>query len=77
MSLWTVHAARAHLSDLVARAERGEEIVIARAGVPAVRIVPYTAHAEAPRVPGSAKGELSVPDDFDDPLPPELLAAFR
>lgn len=40
---YNVHYAKTHLSELLARVERGEEIVIARAGKPVVRLEPYTA----------------------------------
>ena len=77
MSVWNVHVAKAHLSDLLARVERGEEVVIARAGVPAARIVRYTTPDPTRREPGSARDEFTVPDDFNDPLPPEMLGGFQ
>lgn len=59
--------AKTRLSELVAAAERGEEVVIARSGSPAVRLVPI-----APRYPpvalGSLAGEIEVGDNFDRPL---------
>lgn len=59
--------AKTRLSELVAAAERGEEVVIARSGAPAVRLVPV-----APRFPpvalGSMEGQIEVGDDFDAPL---------
>lgn len=55
---------------------RGEEVVIARAGVPVARMV---AVGKQPKVrrPGSAKGQFTVPENFDDPLPNDIMAAFR
>lgn len=50
LAQFNMHEAKAHLSRLVERAETGEEIVIARAGKPVVKLVPYL-YAEA-RVPG-------------------------
>lgn len=67
-----VQDAKARLSELVARAERGEEVVIARAGRPAVRLVPVSAR---PRAFGTM--HLTVPDTFDDPLPEDELAAWE
>lgn len=59
-----VHAAKTNLSRLLERAEAGEEIVIARAGKPVARLVPYV--AERPkRVFGSMKGEIIIHGDFD------------
>jgi prevent-host-death family protein len=65
-----VHEAKTHFSELVARVERGEEIVIARAGTPVAKLVPLTA---LPRRPlGLFKGQIWMSDDFDDPLPDEF-----
>ena len=68
-----VHQAKTQLSRLLERVERGEEIVIARNGRPIARIVPM---GQQPRKPGRFKGLISVPDDFNDPLPDDVLAAF-
>jgi prevent-host-death family protein len=70
-----VHEAKTHLSRLLERVERGEEIVIARGGTPIARLVPYRAD-RTPRQPGALEGRIKVSDDFDAPLPPEVLAAF-
>lgn len=70
-----VAEAKARLSELVQRAARGEEIVIARNGEPQARIV-----ALAPRrirVPGKGAGKWTIADDFDAPLPAEVLSAFE
>jgi len=69
-----IHEARTHLSRLVERAEAGEEILIARAGRPAARLVPVSAKGE--RTLGTLRGRIRIGDDFDDPLPPEIAAAF-
>lgn len=71
-----MHEAKTHLSRLVDRAAAGEEIVIARAGRPAARLVPLSA-ARPPRQPGYWEGKGHIHDDFDDPLPAEIEAAFR
>jgi prevent-host-death family protein len=68
-----VQEAKTRLSDLLARAERGEEIVIARSGVPVARLVP-TAGVPA-RVFGGET--FVVPDDFDASLPESELAAWE
>lgn len=68
-----VQEAKAHLSQLLARAEAGEDVVIGRAHRPVVRLVPV----DAP--PGRTFGtmrNLVVPDDFDAPLPADELAAW-
>ena len=57
------------------RGQRGEEIVIARGGRPIARLVPF-AGERGPRQPGALRGRLQIADDFDAPLPQEVLAAF-
>jgi prevent-host-death family protein len=68
-----VQDAKTRLSDLLARAERGEEIVIARAGVPVARL---TAVAEAPPRVFGGEGFV-VPDDFDAVLSDTELSAWE
>jgi len=68
-----VHEAKTQLSKLIAAAEAGEEVVIARAGTPAVRLVPCEPERE-PRTPGNLK--IWIADDFDE-LDEETAAAFR
>ena len=70
-----IHEAKTHLSRLLERVEQGEEIVIARGGRPIARLVPFTADL-MPRQPGALQGRIEVADDFDAPLPPDVLAAF-
>jgi prevent-host-death family protein len=61
-----MHAAKTHLSRLVARAAKGEGFIIARAGKPLVKVVPLNARdASVPRRLGFLAGEITVPDDFD------------
>ncbi|MEE9132510.1 MAG: type II toxin-antitoxin system prevent-host-death family antitoxin [Gemmatimonadota bacterium] len=72
---YNIYEAKTRLSELVERAARGEEIVIAKNGTPRARLVPM-ATAEAPRTPGGWSGGLWVADDFDEPLPPEILRSF-
>lgn len=75
METVNIHQAKANLSRLIQRVEAGEEIVIARGGKPVARLVPR-APERKPRVFGRLKGRIKIADDFDDPLPDELLAAF-
>jgi prevent-host-death family protein len=70
-----IHEAKTHLSRLVERVEAGEEVVIARAGRPVARLVPYRARRE-PRRPGGWEGRVTMAPDFDDPIP-DLLDAFE
>lgn len=71
-----VHEAKTHFSKLIARVLLGEEITIARAGRPVARLVP-TAARPIRRAPGSAAGKVQVADDFDAPLPDEVLKEFN
>ena len=75
MKTYNVHAAKTHLSRLIEEAAAGEEVVIARAGRPVARLLPFEARAE-PRRPDLLKGKIWIADDFDDPLPEEIMAAF-
>jgi prevent-host-death family protein len=70
-----IHAAKTHLSRLVERVERGEEIVIARAGRPVARLVPYRLRQE-PRKPGLWKGQIWLADDWDTPAVNADIAAL-
>jgi prevent-host-death family protein len=63
-----MHDAKSRLSELVAAAERGEEVVIARNGVPAARLVAVTPE-HAPVRLGVLAGEIELGPDFDEPLP--------
>jgi prevent-host-death family protein len=71
-----IHEAKTHLSKLVDRAAAGSEIVIAKAGKPVARLVPL-APARPARKLGALKGKLRVPDNFDAPLPANVLAGFE
>lgn len=70
-----IHAAKTHLSRLVERAAAGEEIVIAKAGAPMARLVPYR-HELRPRRPGALAGKVWMSDDFDAP-DDEVVRAFE
>jgi prevent-host-death family protein len=70
-----VHEAKTHLSRLLQRVAGGEEIVIARAGKPIARLVPVEPRPQ--RVIGQDEGLFEIPDDFDAPLPDEVLALFE
>ena len=60
-----VHEAKTHLSRLLERVEAGEEVVIARAGRPIARLVPYAMRTQ-PRPLGIWKGQVVIGPDFDD-----------
>ncbi|MGH2499289.1 MAG: type II toxin-antitoxin system Phd/YefM family antitoxin [Candidatus Limnocylindria bacterium] len=71
-----IHEAKTHLSRLIERVRRGEEITLAKAGRPVARIVPLVPRVDR-RVPGTARGRITVAPDFDAPLPKDLLKRFE
>lgn len=71
-----IYEAKTQLSRLVERAAAGEEIIIARAGKPRARLVALPSKPPK-RVPGLLKGKIWISDDFNDPLPDDILAAFE
>jgi prevent-host-death family protein len=70
-----IHEAKTHLSRLVDRAAAGEEIVIAKAGKPMAKLVPFQ-KAPPKRKLGRWKGKVWMAPDFDE-LPSDILAAFN
>lgn len=69
-----VHEAKTHLSRLLQDVARGEEVEIARRGVVVARLVPPR---PAVRAFGVDRGRYTVPDDFDAPLPDDVIAQFE
>ena len=74
MKVSNIHEAKSSLSKLIEQALQGEEVVIAKAGTPVVRLVPIQPDV-SPRVGGQWKGRVKIADDFDD-LPLDLAEAF-
>jgi len=70
-----IHEAKTQLSKLLQRVAAGEEIAIANRGVPVARLVP-AAQPKAHRELGIESEHLKIADDFDAPLPTDVLAAF-
>ena len=75
MPTYTIHAAKTNLSKLVARAEAGEEIVLARGKDPVARIVPVNPRPK--RQFGRLKGKGSVGREFFEPLPESELKRWE
>ena len=76
MAMINIHEAKTHFSKLLRRVAAGEEIVIARAGLPVARLVPAT-DSVAERTLGAYAGQISWEGDFDAPLPERLLEDFE
>lgn len=78
MDTVNLYEAKTNLSRLVDRAAAGEEIIIAKAGRPLARLVPIEKkEALGPRPLGLLKGQVVIGDDFDDPLPQDIMEAFE
>lgn len=75
MPIVNVHEAKTQLSRLLAQAEAGEEVVIARRGEPIARLVACKLRGK--RRFGAMKGKIVVDDDILDPLPKEELARWE
>ncbi len=71
-----LYDAKTHLSDLVERAARGEEFIIAKGDEPKARLVPIGKSA-IPRAPGGWEGRVWIADNFDAPLPREISDGFE
>ena len=71
-----LYEAKTNLSKLVERAASGEEIIIAKAGKPMARLVPYLSPRKK-RIGGqNLLGITYIAEDFDGPLPPEIQKYF-
>lgn len=76
--LVNLHEAKAHLSELLDRVEAGETVVICRRNKPVAELKPVPSSGVAePRPIGLAKGTISIPPSFFEPLPEDILASFE
>ena len=71
-----INEAKTQFSKLLKRVGNGEEIIISKAGKPIARLVPMSEITEK-RLPGSAKGEVFIAEDFDAPLPESIMTSFE
>lgn len=76
MAIVNIHQAKTHFSQLVDAASRGEEVVIAKAGKPTVKLVPITGN-KMQRKFGLLAGQVTMSEDFDDPLPDDIVSGFE
>ncbi|MBW4619098.1 MAG: type II toxin-antitoxin system Phd/YefM family antitoxin [Cyanosarcina radialis HA8281-LM2] len=77
METVNIHQAKTNLSRLLSRVELGEEIIISNRGIPIAKLVPFQALSNRRASLGLDRGRFTVPEDFDAPLPEEILAAFE
>ena len=71
-----IHEAKTHLSKLLEEVSQGGEVVIAKAGKPMAKLIGIRP-AKPIRKPGFLKGKIKIADDFDAPLPDDILDAFE
>jgi prevent-host-death family protein len=72
-----IHYCKTNLSRLLWRVELGEEIVISNRGIPVAKLVPFRPSSNRRASLGQDRGRFIVPEDFNAPLPEEILAAFE
>ncbi|MGA7952625.1 MAG: type II toxin-antitoxin system Phd/YefM family antitoxin [Gloeobacterales cyanobacterium] len=77
METINVHQAKTNLSRLLSRVELGEEIIISNRGIPIAKLVPFRSFSNRRDSLGLDRGRFAVPEDFNAPLPEEILAAFE
>jgi prevent-host-death family protein len=77
MPIVNIHAAKTQLSRLVEKAAAGEDVIIAKAGTPLAKLGPLVSSGRRKRRLGLLAGRITVPDDFDAPLPDQVLDAFE
>ena len=68
-----MHAAKTELSRLVAQTLAGNTVIVAKSGRPVVKLVPWREPCETARTAGTGKGSFRVSEDFDAPLPKEVI----
>lgn len=75
MKIFNIYQAKSQLSKLIESALAGEEIIIAKAGKPLVKLIPDRENKQ-PRVPGGWEDRVIMSEDFDDELPNSILKGF-
>jgi prevent-host-death family protein len=73
--LVNIHDAKTNFSKLINKVLNGDDIIIARDGKPLARLIPYTEDAQE-RHGGQLRGLIQISDDFDAPLPDDVLKQF-
>ncbi|MFB2773532.1 type II toxin-antitoxin system Phd/YefM family antitoxin [Pelatocladus sp. BLCC-F211] len=77
METVNIHYCKTNLSRLLSRVELGEEIIISNRGIPIAKLVPFHLSSNRGASLGLDRGRFTVPEDFNAPLPEEILAAFE
>ncbi|MDX8399134.1 MAG: type II toxin-antitoxin system Phd/YefM family antitoxin [Gallionellaceae bacterium] len=76
MQVVNIHDAKTQLSKLLEQVQAGEDVVIAKAGTPIVRLEPYAPQKCKISPPGAMEGEIWIGDDFDAPMD-EMFACLK
>jgi prevent-host-death family protein len=71
---FNIHEAKTQLSRIIERVEKGEQIIISRAGVPVAKVVPFPTQVNR-RGRGSLAGQIELSDDWDSPAVNAEIAA--
>ncbi len=77
METVNIDEAKTNLSALLSRVELGEEIIISKIGIPIAKLVPFRRSSNRRASLGQDRGRFIVPENFNDPLPKEILARFE
>ena len=76
MAVFKTHEAKTNLSRLLEEVQDGQEVIIAKGNRPVARLVPFTAKKPV-RNPGFLQGKIKIADDFDAPLPDDIVNSFE
>ncbi|MDJ0733154.1 MAG: type II toxin-antitoxin system Phd/YefM family antitoxin [Nostocaceae cyanobacterium] len=77
MKTVNIHYCKTNFSRLLSRVQLGEEIIISNRGIPVAKLVPLSTSSNRQASLGLDRGRFIVPEDFNAPLPEEILAAFE
>jgi prevent-host-death family protein len=77
MQQYNIHTAKTHLSALVEKAAKGEAFIIAKAGKPIVKVIPFVQQNTVQKRIGFLKGKIEVPADFDTMGQNEIIQTFE
>ena len=77
MQQYNIHAAKTQLSALVEKAANGEAFIIAKAGKPMVKVIPFVAYNTAKKRIGFLEGQIKIPADFDQMGQDGIKEAFE
>jgi len=77
MQQYNIHTAKTHLSALVEKAAKGEAFIIAKAGKPIVKVIPFVQQDTVQKRTGFLKGKIEVPADFDNMGQNEIIKTFE